>query len=196
MEYFLIRHTKPDIAAGVCYGSLDVGVAASFNDEAEQVLRRCRQENIDENAMIFSSPLKRCKLLAEFLAGQLNIPVTYDERLRELDFGEWEGKRWDALDRTQSDFWTADVFNRAPPGGETYAALYARVEAFLMEVATTTSGPVIIVSHGGPLRAMLAYLLALRKETFPPLDVAVGRISKVSTAHGAGENGVLQFLNR
>lgn len=200
MEYFLIRHTKPDIETGICYGALDVNVSASFNDEAEQVLRTCRQENISAHAIIFSSPLKRCRLLAEFLGAQLNIPVTFDDRLQELNFGEWEGKRWDEIDRVQSDFWTADVVNRAPPGGETYAALSARVcecvGAGLLAIEAATNQEVIIISHGGPIRALLAQLLGLTKKTFPPLDVAMGRVSKVSKADSANGGGVLQFLNR
>ena len=211
MDVFLIRHTVPAVEAGVCYGHLDVDVAPSFEVEADAILRTCRAENIGTGAVIIASPLKRCRVLAEFLAEQLKLPITFDPRLRELDFGAWEGERWEEIDRAKSNFWTADVWNRAPPDGETCAELNCRVLAVLNELcasetaaaATTDKAAhqrVIMVSHAGPLRALVAHALKLDAKNFPPFNVDIGRISKISRANAMNSETevrwTLQFLNR
>lgn len=77
------------------------------------------------------------------------MPLHFDPRLLELDFGAWEGRPWDAIPRSESDPWAVDPVNRAPPGGEPFATLHARVAAVL---ATVLAGAVL-VCHAGPIRA-------------------------------------------
>ena len=77
---------------------------------------------LPEGTTVFSSPLQRARLLAEALDPETRI----DERLSEMDFGEWEGQPWDAIDRDALDAWAADTLHYTPPGGESVAGLQHR----------------------------------------------------------------------
>ena len=78
-----------------------------------------------------------------------------DARLLELDFGTWEGMRWNDVPRAALDLWAADPLAFAPPGGESGAELVARATAFFDEIRTADA-PLAVISHAGPLRVLLA----------------------------------------
>ncbi len=107
--------------------------------------------------MVLSSPLARCREPAEALAAGLDITLAFDPRLLELDFGAWEGLEWDRVPRSDLDRWAADPRGFAPPGGETGAALIARIAA-LHAVLAAEPRRWLVVSHGGPLRLLAALL--------------------------------------
>lgn len=135
MRVWLLRHPRPLVAPGVCYGRLDVEVGDGFAMPAiERPPRR-----------VVSSPAARALALAR----RFGAPVRTDPRWHELDFGRWEGVPWTRIARTESDPWAADPWSVAPPGGETFAALHARVGAAL---AVLGEGD-LVVTHAGPLRA-------------------------------------------
>jgi alpha-ribazole phosphatase len=100
-------------------------------------------------ARVWSSPLTRCRRLAEALTPH---PIL-DDRLLELSFGDWEGVLWDDVPRADLDRWALDLYGFAAPGGETGASLIARVTAFWRDLG---EGSHIVVSHGGPLRVLIA----------------------------------------
>jgi len=80
-----------------------------------------------------------------------------DDRLVEMDFGEWEGKDWDALPRNHVDAWAANVTGYIPPGGESVEGVAARVLDWWQSVEIEDT-PLVIVSHGGPLRILAAHV--------------------------------------
>ena len=140
----LVRHPPADVAAGVCYGRLDL----PLRDPADAA-RLAARVLAHAPAAVWSSPSARCRLVAE----AVGAPVRVDARLLELDFGEWEGVAWDDVPRSALDAWAADPLGFAPPNGEAGAALLARVT----EVAAALraeAGRVAVVSHGGPLRLL------------------------------------------
>lgn len=109
--------------------------------------------------MIVSSPLARCAVFAQELSERRGIPLSLDVRLRELDFGEWEGRTAAELMASESDtltrFWR-NPLGHPPPGGETIQALQARVLAAWREIIGWRE-PALIISHGGPIRVILAH---------------------------------------
>jgi alpha-ribazole phosphatase len=98
---------------------------------------------------VVASPARRCRGLAEALAARDGVALELDDRLWEMDFGVWEGMSWDAIRRADSDPWAADPWTVAPPGGETFAAVHARVGAVLAGAVPGTA----LVCHAGPIRA-------------------------------------------
>jgi len=143
LTLYLIRHPRPLIAAGICYGQLDV--------EAENpaaTAERLRAE-LPPGLPVWSSPLQRCRTLAEALHPAPQI----DARLMELNFGAWEGRPWDAVPRAELDAWAADVAGYASPGGESPRQLQARVLDF---VADLGAGEHVLVTHAGVIRTLLA----------------------------------------
>ncbi len=142
----LWRHPTPDAPPGLCYGRLDIGLARAAEAEIAAAVAAAPPLSV-----VVSSPAFRARRLAEALATASGAPLTIEPRLVELDFGAWEGRRWFALPRDETDHWAEDPWRRAPPGGETFASLHARVAAALAE-APAGAG---IVTHAGPIRAAL-----------------------------------------
>jgi alpha-ribazole phosphatase len=116
MELHLIRHPRPDVAPGVCYGQTDVGLAEAAADVAAR-LRPLLPRDYD----LHTSPLARAHLLAQ----ELGTP-TADARLKEIHFGDWEGRSFDAIGAAIDD-WVADPLGFRAPGGESARQMASRV---------------------------------------------------------------------
>jgi alpha-ribazole phosphatase len=146
----LLRHTRPAVAEGVCYGRTDLDLDGGFDAALAEIL-----SGLPEVAAVATSPLGRCRRLAEAVAAARDLPLATDPRLVEMDFGAWEGRPWRALPRDQLDAWAADFHGARPHGGERVADLAARVGAAL---AAAPSGPppLLWVSHAGVARAAAA----------------------------------------
>ena len=160
MELYLVRHTTPQVAAGICYGQTDLDVAASFAQEFATLHGKLRHL---PPPLIYSSPLQRCFKLASALADSLDgIPITQDTRLMELHFGAWEMLAWDEIPRGLIDVWAQEHVMQAPPDGESFHALHARCKSFLDEVSANQGGaPVVVFTHAGVIRALVAEALNL-----------------------------------
>lgn len=164
MQVFLIRHPRPLIEPGICYGRCDVdaelpGVAAA----------RIRP-HLPAGIPVFSSPLRRARQLAE----ALDPVVRIDDRLSEIDFGEWEGRPWSRIDRQALDAWAADVLNFVPPGGESVAQLRDRAVSF---AASLSGEHVAIVAHAGILRALVGHWLDLPVAEWTQMKFDFGSIT-------------------
>jgi alpha-ribazole phosphatase len=181
---FLIRHPKPAVAPGLCYGRSDIGLERPAEEDASR-LRRL----LPANAPLFSSPLRRCRLLAEALCPA----PRFDDRLREMDFGDWELRPWDQIDRDLLDAWARDPLNFTPPGGESARNLHARVTEFCQELEaqeeleTHDRHEAILLAHGGVLRAVASALTGAPDWMTAPFDF--GAVSLV-------ENGAFIWTNR
>lgn len=149
----LIRHTAVCLPPGLCYGRLDPELAGTAPAEIDAVLARLAGLR---PRSIRTSPARRCQRLARAIASALGGEVVPDDRLLELDFGAWEGLAWDQVPRAALDRWAADLTGFTPPGGESGAALVARVTA--AHQALPDRGTHVVVSHGGPLRVLRALL--------------------------------------
>lgn len=145
MTLLLVRHPRVAAPSGLCYGRTDVPLAATFTAELAMVRKRLRIAP----PVVFTSPAGRCRRLAEALGA---AEVRVDERLQELDFGDWENRRWDDLPRHKIDAWARDFVDRGPPGGESFRALAGRVDAFRREHG---KGGAVVVTHAGVIRAWL-----------------------------------------
>jgi len=157
MALILLRHTRVDLPPGTCYGQLDAPLLQPADPPFETVAAQLRQRLAGPLTRLVSSPLQRARQLAAHLAAQLAEPLQIDARWQELHFGRWEGRHWDDIPRHESEPWTADVHHRAPPGGETHAALSARVHAAMDDCAEAArQGTVLVVCHAGPMRVALA----------------------------------------
>ncbi|MEM7508402.1 MAG: alpha-ribazole phosphatase family protein [Pseudomonadota bacterium] len=139
-----LRHPRPKVAAGICYGRLDVPLRPGAAAEIAGTLK-----TLPKVSRVISSPAQRCRRLADAIGRFHGVEVEADPRLWELNFGAWEGQRWDMIDRGESDPWAADPMHVAPPGGETFAKLLARVEAALKNIPPDAA----VVTHAGVIRA-------------------------------------------
>ena len=139
-----LRHPLTDAPKGMCYGRMDVGLAAEAEMQMETGLR-----NLPACSVLISSPAKRCRILTERIIARDGVKARYDDRLLEYDFGDWEGMLWDNIPREHSEQWMRDLWNNAAPSGERYRDLVDRVAEALADAEPNST----IVCHAGVIRA-------------------------------------------
>ena len=185
MELSLIRHPRPATSADVCVGQLDVECAPGWQAHADRLQRILAVPD-----RLITSPLQRCRLLAERLGAAYRIAPVLEPRLMELNFGAWEGRRWTDIGRAESETWAADYLGSAPPDGESYSELLARVDAFLADLGSSFER-IVLISHAGPLRALLVRCLGLAPEAGWRFDIGHGRLMRLAERGGSWRLEVL-----
>lgn len=136
---------------------------------------------------IVSSPLSRCRAFAEELAGQTGLPLAFDERLKEVGFGVWEGKTADELKAADPDIvfnFKRDPVAFRPEGAENLDAFHARVAAAWEAVLEThAGGHVLVVAHAGVIRMAICRVLGLEAANAYHIQVASAAIARFRIEH-------------
>ena len=147
---------------------------------------------------LFSSPLQRCLLPAQRLSQRLVLPLEEDSRLREIDFGDWDGQLyatvWQHSQQKVLDFWNDPAAN-PPPAGESLQALQRRLRAFVEQrvgpqlklqascTADVTESAadqyLLCLCHGGVIRALLAQLLAMPFAVAQKISLDYGSLTRI-----------------
>lgn len=190
MQLHLIRHPRPAVAPGICYGQTDLELAES----AVEVAARLRPL-LPDAFVLHASPLARARLLAE----ELGAP-RLDDRLKEIHFGDWEGLSFADIGSAVDD-WAADPLGFRAPGGESAREMTARALQWLHEIGvspqfarcTETPSHLVVVAHGGPLRAIAGHLLGLPPERWLSLDFSCGQVTRIDVESWGA---VLKWFNR
>lgn len=158
----LIRHGEPE--GGVKFrGSLDDPLSNLGWSQMESAIT-----STDQWDVVVASPLKRCRAFAEHVASTNNLPCHIEPELREISFGEWEGKTADVIEKESGDlirqFW-ADPLNNTPPGAEPLTRFQTRVISGWNRWLDNLEGKrVLMVCHGGTIRMILAEVLGIPLE--------------------------------
>ena len=171
MEIYLIRHTTPNVINGLIYGRTDVTLADTFEQEKELIIKQLPQK-LDT---VFSSPSSRCIRLANTISENFII----DENLYELNFGSWEGKTWDTIDREESEFWMDDFVNRCPPKGETMLQMHNRIMVFWNKLLAQNYQTTAIVTHGGVIRIISSFINSIPLQNAFSIKVGYGEVIKI-----------------
>ena len=188
MNVYLIRHTSIDIEPGICYGQSDVDVADSFAGDAEKVRQKLSEISL-EAPVFYSSPLQRCHKLARVLASHT---IHVEPRIQELNFGDWELKKWEQIPERILEKWSKDI--RVPcPGGESYLELNNRVVEWWKELRETGHQAVVVITHAGVIQSVLAHVLGMAFRNSSRLVIDWGHFSAVSVNR---RNYVVRFINR
>jgi alpha-ribazole phosphatase len=153
MRIYLVRHPPPVGVDGLCYGRLEVPVdEQSIAATAESVVAQMHNQSF-ESARIYSSPSSRCLELARRLASPHE--PTSSEDLLEMSFGDWQGARWDSIERGKIDEWAKDAWGYRPGGGESAEMVATRWERWVNEMRQINRDGVIAVTHAGVIRVAL-----------------------------------------
>lgn len=174
MKVHLLRHTKPEIEEGICYGQSDIGLSKTFVDELSQLETVISSISFDS---IYSSPLKRCVLLAKSLCPD-NMKINTDDRLKELNFGAWEMMKWlDISQSKEAQEWFNDYVRVKCPNGDSFMDIHYRVKDFLtmLKGQKQFQNP-LIITHAGVIRAFFSIIESIDlKESFN-LNIGFGEL--------------------
>ncbi|MEW9671993.1 histidine phosphatase family protein [Ammoniphilus sp. 3BR4] len=155
MKWIWIRHGETEPNAQRKYlGHLDAPLNDRGKRQAQKTASRLSNLAIHR---IYSSDLARCMETARLLGQMLNLVPNAIPSLRELDFGEWDGRTYEQIvqtNRSQVEAWYSNPFDCSPPGGETLHAFGQRVDRWLNRLFQDTSEgeTIALVSHGGVIR--------------------------------------------
>jgi broad specificity phosphatase PhoE len=157
----VIRHGVTDWnQAGIAQGWAPIPLNAQGQAQARLLAEAMAAEG--QVDALYSSDQRRCMQTAAPLAEAMNLPIVPDERLREYDLGWWQGlsgSEWREYDPDNYARYRADPVNVPFPGGESRTMLTTRVVAALEEFLARHAGAhLVIVTHGGPVRAILRHL--------------------------------------
>ncbi len=167
-QFDLLRHGEPELK-GVYLGHTD-------SELSEQGVRDSLTA-IEHNPgwdLVVSSPLQRCRYIAETVSQRLGLNLLILDQLQEYNFGEWDGQRFEAVYAQQShladNFWLDPEAN-PPPSGELVADFSSRVRAAKTQLLARDEKRILIVTHGGVIRAMVADLLDIKPQYWGRIKV-------------------------
>jgi len=202
---YLLRHGKVNGPAAL-YGQTDIGVSTTLNNDMLCLLMK----NQDKFSHLVTSPLKRCAELAQRFTKETNKPLEIVTNLQEMNFGDYDGLAFDDIpytdlsssnsvcDKTdeQNQPWRhLERFWQNPaeyslPNAEKLNDFYLRVEVAWLKLLTDYANEnVLLVTHGGVVRMILAHVLDLdwkNEKIFNQLQVgnaSVTHITSTSLAH-------------
>jgi broad specificity phosphatase PhoE len=184
MRLVIVRHGRTDAnARGLLLGRMDVPL-----DEVGLIQASRLAAAVGPVDRVISSPLQRAQQTAAVFGRQVDL----DDRLIELDYGEFDGLAFGDLPVDTWASWRRDISFR-PPGGESLQGLGARVRGFLDELTTAANHEtVIVVTHVSPIKAAVAWALDAPDEVTWRLYVAPASITRIDT----GDRGsVLRSFN-
>tara|TARA_B110001452_G_C15038935_1_gene362870 strand:- start:100 stop:678 length:579 start_codon:yes stop_codon:yes gene_type:complete len=154
MKIYLLRHTSLDIEPDIFYGQSDIDVSSNFESEVRNIKSKIEEYKIIEDKIkIYSSPLKRCVKLATALFEGF----TTDDRLKELNFGDWENKRIKNIPNELIESWRKDIMNFKIPNGESNDDFFLRLKSFCDQIIKQDDN-IFIVAHAGSINCIISYL--------------------------------------
>jgi broad specificity phosphatase PhoE len=184
MLVYFVRHGLTDYnAANRVQGWLDVPLNAEGREQAQKVALRL---SIKPVTQVYSSTLSRAADTARAIASTRGVPLTLDERLREYNMGEWQGKTGDEISASRGALKALERPDEIP-GGETAQQVHHRAEAFLADLIAwhgQDNGRIVVVSHGGTLGAMLGAMLRMPVRRRQPFTF--GNVSMTEAIWGDG----------
>lgn len=168
-QLWIARHAQPLVAPGVCYGALDLLADTAATAASAQRLAAVLPQRLN----VRHSPLQRCEQLAHaLLALRPDLTLEAAPELVEFNFGIWEGRAWHDIARADIDAWTAQFAHHRPGGGDSLAAMLARVSTALQHAhqhAAHSGSDVLWISHAGVARCV-QWLLQAPQGSLPRAD--------------------------
>jgi alpha-ribazole phosphatase len=165
-EILFIRHAETDMAGTFC-GHSDPNLNAQGRIQVGELIDQLRSENI---GAVYTSDLQRAQQTALALATAFRVECHLRAALREIDFGHWEGLRWEEIERQDADYarrWIAGYPNLPAPDGESFDSFERRVFEevnFLVGKTEDTDCSIAVVTHAGVLRSVLRILHGCSQE--------------------------------
>ena len=164
MKLYLVRHGETELnVKKVYYGSTDCELTERGKEQAVSLKTAFASVPLD---LVLESPLKRAKTTVDLILGEKEVPRLEDDRLKELDFGGWEGKSYTELQGDPLyEQWCREWKTTCPPRGECFLDLAQRVRSFYGDLLKREEERVLIVAHHAVLQQLMACLLEAEPES-------------------------------
>ncbi len=190
----LVRHGETDYNVQTRFqGQNDVELNDHGKQQAKALGEHLAQETIHS---VFSSDLVRAHQTTKIITARKEREVILDQRLREMDFGDWEGLTYAEIEQNYPDeltVWQDDLMSTSPPGGETLKKFSGRVNLAVKDIIQSyTDQNVLIVSHGGVLQVILCQAIGLSPQSHWQFRLDLASISEISIY---SEGTILNKLN-
>ena len=154
MKLFFLRHTSLNVEIDVFYGQTDLDVSDRFEEEVKLIQKKIKNFNIDTNSIkVYSSPLKRCIKLTNKLTENYIV----DERIKEMNLGDWEMKKMSSISKKEKLDWENNLLSFKIPNGESNNEFLKRLKSFLDDMFKFNEDA-LIVCHAGSINGMLSLL--------------------------------------
>lgn len=186
---FLLRHGDTGLH-GRYIGSSDVPLTDLGKEQSRNTGRLLQGKRINQ---ILCSPMLRCRQTWQQL--DTTMGCRFNELLKEIDFGNWEGKTFAEIvqsDQELVDSWVTDPDNFSFPGGESNAAFRKRVSNIKSELEEMVEDNILVITHGGIIRNLLCLFLDLDFDKYLVFDVKPGCFCSIRVH---SEGGVLTGFN-
>ena len=181
MKLIIARHGLTDWnLSGRFQGQTDTSLNQTGSDQALALGKWLANEKLD---YIYCSDLQRAHKTALAVAQHQSCPVQKDNRLRELNFGEWEGLTFQQIQKRHPNAlkdWLEIPIEAAPPGGETLSQMADRIESILGTIRRKhKNGTVLLVAHGGPIQVLLCLALNIPPICYWQFSISQASISEL-----------------
>ena len=156
-----VRHAEAEGNLNrVFHGWTDSGITEKGHIQAKHAAERLESIDID---VIYSSSMKRTLQTAQYISDIKNLPIIRTDKLKEINGGEWEGKRWDELPGLwpeEYDTWENEPHAHVMPNGETMEEFQKRLIDEVMYILKNNTGKnICIVTHGTAIRSLMCVFL-------------------------------------
>lgn len=187
LRLVLIRHGEPEREAeGRCYGRLDIGLSDAGRKQIQDKLKLIRNFKA---VALYASPLKRAMESAAIAGASLGLQPTAAPDLQEINFGCFEGLTYSEIEKLYPEefrVWMERPAEIKFPQGESFAEVKARVLRFKEFLLQTHAGDaVVLVSHGGANRIILAEALGVQDHMIFRIDQAYAAINIIDYFQGS-----------
>lgn len=163
MRWIWLRHGETEANARRCYlGQQDSPLTARGYEQVNLAVQWLALNQLGEAkaTRLFTSDLGRCIETARMVGSALGLEPNLDTRLREVDFGQWDGRTYEEImssgEREWMERWYDNPVVVAPPEGETLNQLGQRVDEWveqtIVSLDSANNDTIVIVTHGGPIR--------------------------------------------
>ncbi|MBC3874455.1 histidine phosphatase family protein [Undibacterium flavidum] len=177
-KLWLVRHARPEVDEGICYGQTDLPAQSQANYTAAQNLAHALDVQSSAGYLVYTSGLLRTRQLAQALQDFVpGLDLQHDARLKEMHFGNWEMQAWNEIPKENIDAWTNDFAQHRFGGIESCQDVLTRVIAAYQDMLTELKArakpdekcQIIWITHAGVIRA-LNYYLATGNSTIEHVD--------------------------
>lgn len=180
LQIDLLRHGESELSHTL-RGSLD---DALTTQGWQQMLNSIDQSQTQHWDVVFSSPLQRCRIFAEHIVRERDIPLILDQSLQEMHFGDWEGQSiqelYEQFPETLADFWQKPT-QTTLPNAESMQQFHLRVTTAMSAIQQRMEyngwQSALVITHGGVIKLLKCMVLQQPLDDVLKMTAELGQLS-------------------